>query len=76
MLNLLTLPLIYGVEIGWTSGWKNVHPAHPFPTAQNKIEREHRKCASSLKVAFIQKVPIHLSFSQTDKPYYFPGLEL
>ena len=25
-----------------------------------------------LKVAFIQKVLMHLSFPQTDKPYYFP----
>ena len=28
-----------------------------------------------LKVAFIQKVLMHLSFPQTDKPYYFPELE-
>ena len=28
-----------------------------------------------LKVAFIQKVLMYLSFPQTDKPYYFPGLE-
>ena len=31
---------------------------------------------SILKVAFIQKVPIHLSFPQTDKPYYFLELDL
>ena len=28
-----------------------------------------------LKVAFIQKVLMHLSFPQIDKPYYFPELE-
>ena len=28
-----------------------------------------------LKVAFIQKVLVHLSFPQTDEPYYFPELE-
>ena len=28
-----------------------------------------------LKVAFVQKVLIHLSFPQTDEPYYFPKLE-
>ena len=28
-----------------------------------------------LKVAFIQKVLMHLSFPQTDEPYYFPELE-
>ena len=28
-----------------------------------------------LKVAFIQKVLIHLSFPQTDEPHYFPELE-
>ena len=28
-----------------------------------------------LKVAFIQKVLMHLSFPQTDKPYYFPELK-
>ena len=28
-----------------------------------------------LKVAFIQKVLMHLSFLQTDEPYYFPVLE-
>ena len=27
-----------------------------------------------LKVAFIQKVLMHLSFLQTDEPYYFPEL--
>ena len=31
--------------------------------------------AYKLKVAFIQKILMHLSFSQTDKPYYFPELE-
>ena len=28
-----------------------------------------------LKVAFIQKVLVNLSFPQTDEPYYFPELE-
>ena len=28
-----------------------------------------------LKVAFIQKAWMNLSFPQTDKPYYFPELE-
>ena len=28
-----------------------------------------------LKVAFIQKLLIHLSFPQTAKPHYFPELE-
>ena len=28
-----------------------------------------------VKVAFIQKALMHLSFPQTDKPYYFPELE-
>ena len=28
-----------------------------------------------LKVAFIQKVLMHLSFPQIDKPYYFPELK-
>ena len=28
-----------------------------------------------VKVALIQKVLIHLSFPQTDEPYYFPELE-
>ena len=31
--------------------------------------------ATALKVALIQKVLMHLSFLQTDKPYYFPELE-
>ena len=31
---------------------------------------------SILKVAFIQKLPIHLPFPQTDKPYYFLELDL
>ena len=30
---------------------------------------------SRLKVAFIQNVLMHLSFPQTNKPYYFPELE-
>ena len=30
---------------------------------------------TSLKMAFIQKVLMHLSFPQTDKPHYFPELE-
>ena len=33
-------------------------------------------CTFYLKVAFIQKVLMHLSFPQTDEPYYFPELEL
>ena len=34
-------------------------------------------CAAAyiLKVAFIQKILMHLSFPQTDEPYYFPELE-
>ena len=28
-----------------------------------------------LKVAFVQKVLMHLSFPQTDKPHYFPKFE-
>ena len=28
-----------------------------------------------LKVAFIKKVRMHLSFPQTEKPYYFPEIE-
>ena len=28
-----------------------------------------------VKVAFIQKILIHLSFPQTYEPYYFPDLE-
>ena len=28
-----------------------------------------------LKVAFIQKVLMHVPFPQTDEPYYFPGLK-
>ena len=31
--------------------------------------------AAKLKVAFIEKVLMHLSFPQTDKLYYFPELE-
>jgi hypothetical protein len=31
--------------------------------------------AAQLKVAFIQKVLMHLSFPQTDEPYFFPELE-
>ena len=30
---------------------------------------------TSLKVAFIQKVLMHLSFPQTDKPHYYPEHE-
>ena len=29
----------------------------------------------ALKMAFIQKVLMHLSFLQTDEPHYFPELE-
>ena len=32
--------------------------------------------ATALKVAFIQKVLMHLSFLQTDKPYYFLELKI
>ena len=30
---------------------------------------------AKVKVDFIQRVPMHMSFPQTDKPYYFPELE-
>ena len=35
----------------------------------------HKIALDQLKVDFIQKVLMHLSFPQTDEPYYFPELE-
>ena len=40
-----------------------------------KPARNVNKIFGKLKVAFIQKVLMHLSFPQTDKPHYFPELE-
>ena len=44
------------------AGWSIAHSAHPPFTPL-------------LKVAFNQKVLMDLSFPQTDKPFYFPGLK-
>ena len=33
------------------------------------------EASEGLKVAFVKKVRIHLSFPQTAKPHYFPELE-
>jgi hypothetical protein len=42
----------------------------------NNISRRDKNWPRQLlKVAFIQKVLVHLSFPQTGKPYYFPELE-
>ena len=54
-----------------------------FSPAMNGLNPENVKELKSwvpfwiyqLKVAFIQKVLMHLSFPQTDEPYYFPELE-
>ena len=60
--------------IGWNIFWKSVLLF--LAGRQNLKKNSPNFIWHYLKVAFIQRVLIHLSYPQTDEPNYFPELEI